>query len=105
MLKSVHLCVKCFRRGDEACLLCILALPGETPPPRAFPDAFLAWVDPDPPTKTSRPEAALTDSPYQSPQAQKGRNVPASPAFLDSENQPLCTYRSLLHRHLRCVRL
>src|SRR2546425_660648 len=52
MFKQVHLCVKCFRRGDEACLLCILALPGETPPPpHAFPDAFLTWVNPILPRK------------------------------------------------------
>src|SRR5712692_1253008 len=115
MLKKVHLCKKCFRRGDEACLLCVLALPGATPPPpRAFADVFLTCVDPDPPTKTTRrespprgcrapgpPEAAPPDSPNQAPKAQRGRNVSASPAFLASENHPppVCTYRFHLHRH------
>src|SRR5229473_640204 len=110
MLKKVHLCKKCFRRGDEACLLCILALPGATPPPpRAFADVFLTCVDPDPPTKTTRrespprgcrapgpPEAAPPVSPNQAPKHREGETSPPHPPSSTPRTTPLYAHTAFI---------
>src|SRR5215472_17408754 len=93
MLRSVHLCKSRVRRGDGACLLCILALLGE----------------PSPPTKTTRPEtlprrcrapgppaAATPDSPYQAPRHREVETSPPHPAALTPRTSSLSARTALL---------